>query len=124
MFILPYSDRGVLIWDGPGPKKKEREKEILDPAFLYSQAALPITSETVGLFRFLMMSTEWCDIVEEELLRPLILMSDKLVENSVRNKFFSNYLYSICSYFLQHRTRTFFLFHSTFAYLLLLGGLT
>ena len=83
-FSSPFtiSDRGILIWDGI--RKKDKERESLDPAVLYSQAALPIASEAIGLFRFLLSSTGWCNIVEQELLRPLVQMSQKLEENTVR----------------------------------------
>ena len=85
---LSHSDRGILIWDGI--KKKEKDRESIDPAILYSQAALPIASEAIGLFRFLLSSTGWCDIVEQELLRPLVLMSQKLENNTVRNIWMTN----------------------------------
>ena len=81
-FSFSVSDRGILIWDGI--RKKDKDRESLDPAVLYSQAALPIASEAIGLFRFLLSSSGWRDIVEQELLRPLVQMSQKLEENTVR----------------------------------------
>ena len=64
-------------------KDKEKEKESDEYSISYSASAAVISAESVSLFRFLLKSPEWKNITEEELIRPLVLMSQKLIESSV-----------------------------------------
>ena len=64
-------------------KDKEKEKESDEYSISYSASAAVISAESVSLFRFLLKSPEWKNITEEELMRPLVLMSQKLIESSV-----------------------------------------
>ena len=64
-------------------KDKGKEKESDEYSISYSASAAVISAESVSLFRFLLKSPEWKNITEEELIRPLVLMSQKLIESSV-----------------------------------------
>ena len=64
-------------------KDKGKEKESDEYSISYSASAAVISAESVSLFRFLLKSPEWKNVTEEELMRPLVLMSQKLIESSV-----------------------------------------
>ena len=45
----------------------------------YSHSALPVSSEAVSLFRFLLRTEDWKALVEQTLLRPLVDMTERIL---------------------------------------------
>ena len=78
-------------------KDKEKEKESDEYSISYSASAAVISAESVSLFRFLLKSPEWKNITEEELMRPLVLMSQKLIESSVSIDYFCLFCF-LCNF--------------------------
>ena len=104
LFILQfslqyYSDQGFLIRlessedsdrgkdkdkekDKEKDKDKERDKDknedTSNPSVSYSHSALPVSSEAISLFRFLLRTDDWKALVEQTLLRPLLDMTDRI----------------------------------------------
>jgi hypothetical protein len=55
-----------------------------DPSGAYAQGGVPVASEAVSLFRYLLKAPAWKNIVEEELMKPLIKVTEKASSLLVR----------------------------------------
>ena len=94
---LNHSDRGFLIRlecskdgergkdkdkekekDKDKDKDKDKEKDSNNPSVSYSHSALPVSSEAISLFRFLLRIEDWRAVVEQTLLRPLVDMTERI----------------------------------------------
>jgi hypothetical protein len=116
--LLHFSDRGFLIRletsnDSNRGKEKEKEKDkekdkdkekekdkerdkdkykdTSNPSVSYSHSALPVSSEAISLFRFLLRTDDWKALVEQTLLRPLLDMTDRIRTFQVRTYAFHHF---------------------------------
>ena len=106
--LLYFSDRGFLIRletskdsdrgkekDKDKEKDKEREKDkymdTSNPSVSYSHSALPVSSEAISLFRFLLRTDDWKALVEQTLLRPILDMTDRIRTFQVRTYAFHHF---------------------------------
>lgn len=97
--LLYFSDRGFLIRlesskdsdrgkdkdkdkdkekDKDKDKDRDKYKDLSNPSVFYSHSALPVSSEAISLFRFLLRTDDWKALVEQTLLRPLLDMTDRI----------------------------------------------
>jgi hypothetical protein len=70
--------------DNDREREKEKEKDTKeDPSAIYSQSALCVSSEAVSLFRFLLKTEEWKEVVEEELFRAIQRLTLRIASTEV-----------------------------------------
>ena len=73
-------------------KDKEKHKDSSNPSVSYSHSALPVSSEAISLFRFLLRTEDWKALVEQTLLRPLIDMTNRIRAFQVSSYISFNYM--------------------------------
>ena len=85
LHCLHHSDQGFLIRlegakdsETGKEKDKDKDKDNTNPSVSYSHSALPVSSEAVSLFRFLLRTEDWKALVEQTLLRPLVDMTERI----------------------------------------------